>query len=271
MIKMAVPESLQPLKDELKEIYEYRTIFKSLVWKNLFGRYRNSYLGFIWHFFTPVLMMLVYYIGFTEIRSNNMDSFWVFLASGLFPFTFMMSNIVSGSTYVTGSAGMLQKMYFPREIVVLSHVTSSFIVMLIGYSIVLLITVISGFALNWVCIMVVPVVMILMFMFALGCAFLVSSLTVYLRDLQYLLSSVSMAFFFLTPMYFVASETTGILHTVVWLNPLTYYVESFHQLVYWGIMPEWWVLGVAFALGIVLLIVGWFVFNRLKHGFVERL
>ena len=266
-----INDVIQSTKSELKEIYEYRTIFKSLVWKDLFGRYKNSYLGFIWHFFTPILMMLVYYIGFTEIRSNSMDSFWVFLASGLFPFTFMMSSIIAGSTYVVGSAGMLQKMYFPREIVVLSRVASSFIVMLIGYSVVLLVTIISGFQLNWFCMLVVPVIMIFMFMFALGCALLISSMTVYVRDLQHLLSSLSVVFYFFTPMYFLASETTGILHAVVWLNPLTYYVESFHQLVYWGIMPDWLVLGMVFLLGVVLLILGWFVFNRLKHGFVERL
>ena len=76
-----INDVIQSTKSELKEIYEYRTILKSLVWKDLFGRYKNSYLGFVWHFFTPVLMMLVYYIGFTEIRSSSMESFWIFLAS----------------------------------------------------------------------------------------------------------------------------------------------------------------------------------------------
>jgi len=266
-----INDVIQSTKSELKEIYEYRTILKSLVWKDLFGRYKNSYLGFVWHFFTPVLMMLVYYIGFTEIRSGSMESFWIFLASGLFPFTFLLSNLTGGATYVTSSADMLKKMYFPREIVVLSRVVSSFVVMAIGYLIVMVAVLLSGHPVNWVCILLIPVFMVVSFMFALGCALIVSSLTVYVRDLQYLLGSISMGFFFLTPMYFVAADATGILKIIVWLNPFTYYIESFHQLVYWGIVPDMTMFIGCLVLGIVVLVAGWFIFGMLKRGFVERL
>ena len=266
-----INDVIQSTKSELKEIYEYRTILKSLVWKDLFGRYKNSYLGFVWHFFTPVLMMLVYWIGFTGVRASSMEHFWIFLASGLFPFTFLLANLTGGATYVTSSADMLKKMYFPRVIVVLSHVISSFVIMVIGYLVVAMAVVLFGHPINWVCMLLIPLFMVMALMFALGCALIVSSLTVYVRDLQYLLGSISMAFFFLTPMYFVAADATGILKTIVWLNPFTYYIESFHQLVYWGNVPDVTMFVGCLVLGIVVLMAGWFVFGMLKKGFVERL
>lgn len=256
---------------DMREIYEYRSIIRALVSKNLFGRYRNSVLGFGWHFVTPIVMMVVYYVVFTQVRVSPIDDFWIYIGSGIFPFTFMMSNLAGGAGAIVGNSGMVKKMYFPREIIVISQIVSGFITMLIGYAAVLAVVVLSGYHISWSAFLVMPLVLLLMVVFTMGYTFLFSSLTVYARDVQYVLGSVTMVFYFMTPMYFTADSVSGILGSVIWLNPFTYFVESCHSIVYYGVMPEPGIMMVSAMVSAITFIVGLAVFRRLKRGFAERL
>ncbi len=268
---MAEKNSSSGIRTELREIWDSRNILRSLVSKNLFGRYRNSALGFAWHFIMPLMMLAVYYVVFTSIRTSNIPDFWVYLAAGIFPFNFMVSNLAGGANAVTGNAGMVKKMYFPREILVLAHVLSSFIIMLLGYISVLAVVVLAGFPLDPVALLLLPVVLILSVLFVTGYVFLFSALNVYVRDVQYILSSLSMIFFFMTPMYFTVDTVSGILSKIIWFNPFTYFIEAYHSLIYSGTIPEIRILVMCVLLPIVSLTVGWLVFRRLRRGFAERL
>lgn len=256
--------------NNIKEIYESRNILKAMVVKNLFGHYRSSALGFAWHFIVPAIMMFVYYIVFTQIRSNPIPEFWIFLASGLFPFNFMTSNLSGGSGCIVGNSGMVKKMYLPREIIVLAQVISTFIVMLIGYSIILVAIIISGYSITWT-LSILPLIMMVMLVFVTGYVLILSSITVYVRDVQHLIGSITMIFFFMTPMYFTMDSVTGLLATLVRINPFSYFVESYHQIVYYGSVPEVKIIAMCLIIATLSLTIGIITFTKLKKGFVERL
>ena len=258
------------LRFELGKIYASRFILKSLIMRNLIGRYRNSLLGFGWHFVMPTMLLLVYYIVFTQIRTVAIPDFWIYLASGLFPFNYLITNLTGGSACITNNAEIVKKMSFPRAIVVLSQVISTFIVMVIGYIIILILIVVTGFGFN-VSIVMLPVVLLLTFIFTLGFVLLFSSLTVYVRDVHYFLSSISMVFFFLTPMYFLSDSITGFFSLIVSINPLTYFIESFHDIIFYQSFPDPLHFFMIIILSAVSLTIGLLVFSRLKSGFVERL
>lgn len=255
---------------ELGEIYQSRNIMKALIIKNLVGKYKNTFFGFIWHFFTPTVLLLVYYIVFTEIRETVIPNFWIYMSCGLFPFNYIVSNLTGGCACITSNASMIKKMYFPREILVLSQVLSSFFVMIIGYLVVMICIIISGYNLN-ISVLFLPVVMILLASFVLGIVFIISSLTVYVRDIQYFLSSISIVFYFMTPMYFTTDYISGVLEKIVWLNPLTYYVEAFHKIVYYGTVPETNIMIPVVCMSIFAPLLGLCIFRKLRRGFAERL
>lgn len=261
---------MNTIRQDLEEIYQARSILRSLVVKNLIGRYKNSAMGFLWHFFTPIMMMFVYYIVFTTVRINPIPDFWIYLSSGLFPFSFMMNNLTGGSGCIVGNAGMVKKMYFPREIIVLSQVISTFIIMLIGYAIILIAVIISGHGFG-VSLVLLPVIMFLMLVFVLGYTLMFSALTVYARDVQYFLSTISMALFFLTPMYCTLDSTSGILSLVMHINPLSYFIEAFHYSIYFGTFPDPMTTIMCVLLPTASLSIGVFIFRHLKGGFAERL
>ena len=259
------------LKTELYEIYQSRSILFSLVRKDLIGKYKNSALGFLWHFLIPLMMLIVYYVTFVVgIRVAPIDNFVIYLASGLFPFTFMTSNLSGGAGCITGNSGMVKKMYFPREILVLSHVISEFIIMLIGYIVIFILIVVTGFDIKMTALTIIPIFM-LMFVFVIGYTFLFSELNVYVHDVQYFLSSITMVFMFLTPMYFTVTDLQGSLQALIWLNPFTYFVEAFHSAIYFGNIPSLKVWIGCIILPTISLILGLIVFHKLKKGFAERL
>jgi len=258
------------IRDEIKEIIDSKSILKSLVVKNLIGHYRNSILGFSWNFIIPIMMMIIYYVVFTEIRQNAMPDFWIFISSAIFPFSFMVSNLTNGCGCIISNGSLIKKVYFPRAIVVLAQVISSFIILLIGLSLVIVAIIITGYPINF-SIGMLPIIILLMLAFTIGYTLALSAITVYVRDIQYFLSSMSVAFFFVTPMYFMAEEATGLLQTIIWLNPFTYFIEPIHQIVYSGSMPNAIIVVVCVILSIASMTLGCIIFKKLEKGFVERL
>ncbi len=257
---------------ELKLVVDSRNILFSLIKKNLFGKYKNSVAGFAWHFIMPLIMLVVYYIVFTEIRTSVIPDFWVYLTSALFPFFFMITNLTAGSGTIVVNSGMIKKMYMPRELFVIAQVISSLIIMLIGYSIVLFSILLSGYDLNWLSLLYLIPLILFMTVFVVGYVLFFSSITVYVRDVQHILTSLNMVFFVMTPMYFLPDAISGVLSSLIWFNPFTYYVEAYHAIVYFGQFPDLLLSCMCIViLPVLSLVIGSITFYRLEGGFAERM
>ena len=165
---------------------------------------------------------------------------------------------------------MIKKMYFPREIIVFAGVTTNFVVMVIGYLTVLIALAVTGNAPQIQCLLILLPALVVTYFFAMGASLLLSSITVYIRDLQHLLTSVSMVFYFLTPMYFNVDGLSEEVKNIIWLNPLTYFVELFHKLVYYNEVPMS-LFFICLILSAISLMIGLLTFNKLKNGFAERI
>ena len=260
-----------PFFTKAHEICEYRNFIKALVARNLLGRYKNSYLGFLWNFITPMIYLILCYVMFTEFQANNVDNYFLFLASGIFMFNMLTGAITNGGTLFTSNSNFIKKMYFPKELLAISSAISSTIICVAGYIIVLFVAIISRWAINPVSFLVVPFLIVIAFFFQMGCSFLLGSVTVYVRDLQYFLSSLSIVFFICTPIRVPVSESSGMLSLIYSLNPLTYFVEAAHQAIYYSSVPDITVLIITVLISAFTFFVGYFVFLKLKRGFVERM
>jgi len=257
--------------ESMKEVYEYRRLLYSMVVRNLKGEYKSSYLGFAWHFITPAIMVILFYVVFTALRGGVIENYWVYLCIGMFPFTFFQTNLGGGSNCVVSNAGTIKKMYFPREIIVLSRIISTFITFLLAYVAVIALMLLSGITIGLGAVIFLPAVMVLSIIFATGYVLLLSSITVFVRDVHHFLEAISRIFLWTTPIFYLASEVSGILETIIWSNPLTYFIESYHDILYLGVAPSMFQLGVCLILAVVTLVAGAVVFNRLKGKFAEVL
>ncbi len=251
------------------DVYDNRTVLMALVRRNTAGRYKSTYVGFIWHMLLPILTIVVLNITFSYIRPRAIEDFWVYLSAGMFPVTFMSSclrgrGIVSNAKYLT-------KMKIPRELVVISTVISDFLGVVFAYMVIIIVILLSGQYVNWYGMLMLPVGLFLMIVFSLGCSYLISTVTVFVKDVGYFMSIAMRLVIWITPTFFMAEEAQGLLGLIVWYNPFTYYVEVFHDILYYGVFPHVEYLLVCVILATVMLLVGSYVFFRYEKKLPEVL
>ena len=101
-------------------LYNYRELLKSNVKKEIRGKYKGSFLGVLWSFINPLLQVAVYAIVFPYIMKVKTENYLQYLISGIIPWTFFVTVINQGIITVRMNAGIIKKVYFPREILPIS-------------------------------------------------------------------------------------------------------------------------------------------------------
>ncbi len=255
--------------DSFRNIYENRVILLALIRRNTAGRYKDTLVGFGWHLLMPILMIIVLYITFSSIRVKPIEDYWIYLSSGIFPVMFISGclrgrAIQSNATYIT-------KMNFPREIVVLASVITEFLSVIFAYVFIIMVILSSGQRVDWFGMAMIPVELLIMLVFGYGCSLLVSTVTVFVKDMGYVMSILMRLVIWITPTFFMVSEATGLLHQIVWYNPFTYYVETFHSILYYGVFPDATYLIVSVLLAVVFFFIGEAVFNKYQDKLPEVL
>ncbi len=255
----------------IKEIYAYREMVYSLVHRDLKGRYKGSVLGFAWTFLNPLLQLAVYTLVFSIIMRNGIKDYYLFLFVALVPWIFFSSCMAAGAGCIRQQGDMIKKIYFPREVIPLSFVTSQFVNMLLSLIVVFAVVVFSGKPLNPVALLYLPLIMIIEYLIALGLTMLISGITVYMRDIEYLMNIIMMAWQFGTPVMYGLDQIPERFMFLFNLNPMTPVIVAYRDILYYGQVPEMNTLITAVVFGIVTLIAGVLVFGRLKLHFAEEL
>ena len=259
----------------LKELYEYREMIFSLVRKDLRGRYKGSVLGFLWTFINPLLQLVVYTIVFSVIMRASYEQYYLFLFVALVPWMFFSSSVTDGASSILREKHMVKKIYFPREVLPIATVTSAFVNMILTFIVVFGVVIIAGRGIHIHAMLCLPIVMIVEYILCLGIALIVSSITVYLRDLQYILGIFVMALQYLTPVMYGVDmvENSGAGYWLVFLfnlNPMTPIIRIYRQIIYYGEVPELHSLLLALIVGIVFIVIGEVMFKKLQKGFAEE-
>ncbi len=257
--------------ERLKEIYAYREMIVSLVKRDLKGRYKGSFLGFLWTFLNPLLQLAVYTMVFSTIMRAGIEDYYLFLFVALIPWIFFSTSLTGGASCILAQQDMVKKIYFPREVLPVSYVTSQFVNMLLSFVVIFLVLAIAGYPLRPNAVFCLPLIMVVEYVLALGFTMVMSAVTVYIRDLEYILGILTMAWQFLTPILYAIEQAPEEVRWIFWVNPMTYVITAYRDILYYGKMPRLETLASAAATGIVMLAVGWLIFHRLQRRFVEEL
>ncbi len=255
----------------LKELFDYREMVYSLVRQDLRGRYKGSVLGFLWTFINPLLQLGVYTLVFSVIMPNNIDKYYLHLFVGLVPWLFFSGSMTGGAACIMSNKDMVKKIYFPREVMPLSYVTSGFVNMLFCFIVIFAVVLFSGVGFNPAALLCLPIIMLVEYIMALGGAMVTSALTVYFRDLEYILGIVTMAWMYLTPVLYPIDWVPEKLRPILNINPMTPVITAYREILYYKRIPEFGNLLWALILGLIVLGIGVLVFNKLQKGFAEEL
>jgi len=286
------------MKRTIKEVFDYRQMIISMVRRDLRGRYKGSFLGFLWNFINPLLQLVVYTLIFGFIFKQDIDKFYLYVFCGLIPFIFFQSCLVGGCGSVLDQGALVTKVYYPREVLPISYTTSQFVNMLYCFVIVIVTYIFSAFfstsgggmhvvyplvspeggAFSFLPILSLPLLFIIEYVLCLGVVMFLSAVTPYVRDIKQVANVIGMVWMFATPVMWKLSITIGgptSARYLKWgwvfkyLNPMGGLVEGYHNILWAGKWPDWsWLIGPA-CWAIVAIVVGYITFEKCKKRFAE--
>ena len=253
-----------------QKIYNYRELLKTNVKKEIRGRYKNSILGILWSFLNSFLQLLVYSVIFGALLAGGDKTYHIYICVALIPWTYFTTAITQAAFTVIGNADIIKKVYFPREILPISVVTSGAVNFAISTIIILAFVIFSGVGLSWY-ILLYPLILLVQYILLLGISFIVSSVTVYFRDLEHIIGVVLMAAFYGTPIVYKLEQLPANLQIIMQLNPMTHLINAYRDIFYYHQMPNMKILCLLLGISVILTIIGYFIFKKLQKGFAEEL
>ena len=275
----------------LVELVGYRELLGNLVRKELKVKYKNSALGFAWSLLNPLMMMVVYTIVFQIVLGTDIPYFPIYLLSALLAWNLFSGTLAGATNSITGNHTLVNKVYFPREILPLSNLGAN-CVHYVLQSVVLLTAIAIfpvKFDLAWLWMVIPALIVLLIFTSALAIG--LSAINVYARDTQHILEIVLMAWVWMTPIVYAwhlpaeKLAKRGLSPQLILLNPMTSITLTLQRALYGmhttrigtPILPaegQWWYLrnlGIVGACSVVLFILAMRFFNRVEGNFAEEL
>lgn len=253
-----------------ENLYKYRELLKTNVKKEIRGKYKNSFLGVIWSFLNPLLQIAVYAIVFPLILKNTQENYVIFLCCGLIPWTFFATAITRSAFTMIENGNILKKVYFPREILPISVVTSEATNFLISTIIIIAFTLFSGLGITKY-ILIYPLVYLTQYLLLIGISLVVSSICVYIRDLQHFIGVFLQLLFYGTPIVYAADTIPQEFAWILKINPMTYIINGYRDIFYNQTMPDIKGLFILIAILLVVCVLGYMIFSKLQKGFAEEL
>lgn len=286
--------ALRSWSAKLVELYRARELLLQLVKKELKVRYKNSTLGFLWSMLTPVLMTAVFTFVFTLIVGIGVQDFPAFFVSGYLLWQFFQNSCQGAIHSIVGNSDLVKKVYFPREVLPLSHVLAQLVHLLLAllvFSPYLVWTRGVG-VLTYLPVTLAAIAVLTVF--TCGAAMWFAGVNVVFRDLQELFVVIFQVWFYATPVIYPLSLVNEVLadrfswiSTALQLNPMTWFVEVVRHSLYGPVtaaargdlivpiaappgMPRLSHLGLAAAWAAVSILVGYVVFLRRARTFAKE-
>jgi lipopolysaccharide transport system permease protein len=256
----------------VRELWQFRDLLYFLAWRDVQLRYKQTVLGAAWAVLQPVLLMIVFTIFFNRSGASPSASvpYPLFTYAGLLPWLFFSTALASASSSVIGSEKLITKIYFPRLAIPFAAVGAALVDFLVAFGLLVLIMLCLQFWPTWH-IVLLPAVIGLVFVAAIGVGTLLAALNVKYRDIRYVVPFLLQVWMFATPsIYMDVADLNagGLLRALVVANPLTGLVAAFRACLLGTPMP-WDLLASAALLSSGAFVLGCFYFRRMEDGFAD--
>lgn len=261
----------------------YRSLYRhfALVWqmakRDVVGRYRGAFIGLLWSFFNPLLMLIIYTFVFGYIFKSRWTgqvgghvSFAVILFAGLNINAMFSECITRSATLIVENPNYVKKVVFPLETLSWSTLGSALFHLIVSTVVLLAISVFANSYIPWTVILF-PIVILCFIPFLVGIMWLFASLGVFLRDLKQAVGIITTALMFLAPIMYPRAMIPDKYQSLLLLNPLTVIVEASQDVLVWGREPQWGLLGLYLLCSCLFAWLTFVWFERSRKGFADVL
>jgi lipopolysaccharide transport system permease protein len=254
----------------LNELWEYRELLYFLVWRDIKVRYKQTVLGAAWAIIQPFSTMVVFSLFFGRLAGVPSDGlpYPIFSYAALLPWNYFAHSLSEASNSLVGSANLIRKVYFPRLVIPLSSVLSGLVDFGIAFSVLLGMMVHFSVRPTWG-ILLLPLLLLLALVTALGVGLWLSALNVKYRDVRYAIPFLTQFWMFATPVAYPSSLLSEPWRTLYGLNPMAGVVEGFRWALL-GTQPPSAMITVSALVAVLLLVSGAFYFRQVEKTFADE-
>jgi len=247
------------VKRQIEAFKKFRHLLFLMIKRDFVTRYRRSVLGILWSLLNPVLTMLIMTMVFSQIFRFEIPnySFAVYYLSGQFIFGFFSESTTIAMSSIVGNGAIIKKVYVPKWVFPISKIMSSLVNMFFSFIAFIVVFIVMGESINWT-FLLIPIPIILIFIFSLGVGMLLSSLSVFFRDINHIYGIGVTLLMFMTPLFYPVSILPDRVYYLIHLNPLFHYVTYFRDLTLSGTVPSLWSNIICLGFALAALAIGTF-------------
>ena len=256
----------------LGSIVKHRHLLFEMAKRDISDRYAGQILGWVWAVIHPVLTISVYIFIFAVVFRLKVDNqldipgdHTLYILSGLVPWLVIADILGRSVSSVSSQASLVKQVVFPVEILPVKMVIASLPTFLIGFAGLLIYALVVDRA--SLGLLLYPLAALPLYLFLLGAAFALSALGIFFRDIKEFVQMYTLIGLYMAPIFYFIEWVPERLQFLLYLNPSTIFIETFHDSAYYGGVRSWFVWMIALVLGCVVAWLGAMIFARLKPHF----
>jgi lipopolysaccharide transport system permease protein/teichoic acid transport system permease protein len=280
----------------VRDIVSRRRLIGYMVRAEVKKKGTDTVLGNVWWVLDPLITMLVYVLVMTVIFERSTPDFPLFLLSAMVPFKWFTATIGSSTGAVTGHERLIKQILFPKVILPVTEAIAQIVSFLFGMLVLALVLLVAYPDHLTLQVLWLPLIVVVQFTFVIGFTFLVSSVTVFYRDVGIVIGHLMRLLFWISPILWSFHAAAGrgealrdaIGETgfaLLSYNPVALLLDAYRTVIYGGLArgadgeltwttptaPDLAVLAVVFTTGVVIAVIGIIVFKRLEPAFAKVL
>lgn len=254
----------------LRDVWRYRELLYFLTWRDVKVRYKQTALGAAWAILQPLLSMLIFTLFFGRLAGISSEGlpYPLFAYAGLLLWTFFANAVSNSGNSLVGSANLITKIYFPRMIIPGAAVGAGLVDFAIAFLVLIGLMIYYGIGFSWA-ILMMPVVLGLATLLALGLGMWLSALNVKYRDIRYAIPFMIQLWMFVSAVFYPLGIVPERWRWVLLMNPLTGIVENFRISLFAHKSFDWTALGVSAAVTLFVLVYSLYAFRRMERTFAD--
>lgn len=261
-----------------KSLWRNRQLIVQMTKREVVGRYKGSVMGLLWSFLNPVFMLTVYTFVFSVVfkarwgvdGNDSKTQFAVVLFVGMIVHGLFAEVVNRAPSLILANVNYVKKVIFPLEILPVITMCAALFHGLVSLAVLLIAFFIFNHSLQWTVIFI-PLVLLPMVILTLGCAWMLASLGVFIRDVGQTIGIITTVMMFLSPVFFPVTALPEVYRPLIMANPLTFIIEQAREVLIWGHSPNWIGLGIYAVVATVVAWAGYVWFQKTRKGFADVL
>lgn len=246
---------------------KYLPLMRELIVRDLKVKYRRSVLGYLWSLLNPLMMMAILTMVFSQVFRFDIPNYPLYLICGQTLWSFFNESTNQAMYSVLYNGALLKKVYIPKYIFPVSRVLSSFVTMSFSLLAIAVVLVFTRTPLHWTAVLF-PLPLFFLLFFSIGIGMVLSALSVYFRDVVHLYSVVTLAWMYLTPIFYSLDIVPARVSILIQCNPMYHYITFFRELLLYGRIPGFATWAFCVGSSLAAMGVGTLVFRKLQRSFI---